>query len=345
MRGVAYPDEAIVLRAGRRVVARDRTDPLGNYELRARLTRFGRHRLEVVGGGTVQRVGRIRVRPLRLFAVGDVAFGEGVGAAIREHGPRYPWLRVAPLLRRADVTVANLETAVSNRGSAWPGKQYTFRGPPKALRAMARFAGVDVVSLANNHSLDYGRIAFSDTLRSIRKHGLRKMGGGRDLERARQPAVAELGGLSVAFLGFSDVRPPGFDAGLTRSGTTPAFPWYIETDVRRAKRKHDLVVVYFHWGIERDGTPSARQRGLGGLALRNGADVVLGSHPHVLQPRERKGAKRRKLVAWSLGNFVFTGSSAWTRRTGILRVELGRKGVLDTGWRPARIVNSQPQLG
>jgi poly-gamma-glutamate synthesis protein (capsule biosynthesis protein) len=343
--GVAYPDEKVTLAADGRVVARTRSGPLGAYALAGRLARAGRRILRVEAGGTTQKVGHVLVRPLRLTAVGDVAYGEGVGAMMRQYGPRYPWLEVAPVLRRADIAVASLESAVSNRGSAWPGKEYTFRGPPKALRATAKFAGVDVVSLANNHSLDYGRVAFADTLRLIRKFGLEKMGGGRSLNAARRPGVFELGGLSVAFLGFSDVRPPGFDAGAGRSGTTPAFPELIAADVRRAQRRHDLVVVYFHWGIERDATPTSRQRSLGGLALASGADVVLGAHPHVIQPRERVGARGRKYVAWSLGNFVFTGTSAWTRTTGILKLRLGRTGVFGAKWRRAHIVNSQPQLG
>jgi poly-gamma-glutamate capsule biosynthesis protein CapA/YwtB (metallophosphatase superfamily) len=342
--GVAYPDEPVVLRVDGRIVGRARSGPLGAYLLAGRVRGTGRQLVEVVAGGLARRVGRVRVRPLRLKAVGDVEYGEGVGEMMRRYGPRYPWLEVAPALRRADVAVVNLETSVSNRGYPWPGKEFTFRGPPKALRATTEHAGVDVVSLANNHSLDFGRVAFADTLRYIRRFGLVKVGGGRNLSLARQPGVVEAGGLRIAFLGFSDIRPPGFDAAPGRSGTTPALEHLIQADVRKAARRHDLVVVYFHWGIEKDATPTARQRWLGNLTLESGANIVLGAHPHVLQPRERRGPGGRKLVAWSLGNFVFTGTSARTRITGILTVMLGRAGVLDTSWRRAFIVNSQPQL-
>lgn len=344
VRGVADPHEVVTLRTGERVVARTRSRPGGSYVLRARLGRSGRHTLEIVADGVTQRVGRILVRPVRLAAVGDVTFGGGVGATIRQWGPRYPWLRVARVLRRADVAVANLETAVSTRGTPVPGKEFTFRGPPRALRATARFAGVDIVSVANNHTLDYGRAAFADTLRLARKYGMAPTGGGRNLTRARRARVRLIGGLRIAFLGFSDVRPPGFDAGSGRSGTTPAFPNLIAPDVRRARARSDLVVVYFHWGIERTRRPTSRQRALARVALRNGARLVLGAHPHVLQPRERRGAHRRKLVAWSLGNFVFTGTSTITRRTGILHVRLGRNGVLGSRFRRAHIENSQPRL-
>ncbi|MGH3007749.1 MAG: CapA family protein, partial [Gaiellaceae bacterium] len=213
--------------------------------------------------------------------------------------------------------------------------------PPYALRAAASFAGVDVVSLANNHSLDYGRTAFRDTIRHARRFGIAPMGGGADLRLARRPAILVRGNLRVAFLGFSDVRPLGFDAGASRPGATPAFPEYIRPDVRAARRRADVVVVYFHWGAERATTPSLRQRSFAQIALDAGAHVVLGSHPHVLQPIERK---RKRLVAWSLGNFVFPAHSPGTERTGILRLELGAHGVIGHGFRRARIHGVQPRL-
>jgi poly-gamma-glutamate capsule biosynthesis protein CapA/YwtB (metallophosphatase superfamily) len=281
------------------------------------------------------------VRPLVLAAAGDVTLGAGVLSAIRARGPRYPWHSVAPVLRRADLAVANLEGAVSTRGKPWPGKRYTFRGPPYALRPMARYAGMDVVSVANNHSLDYGRAAFLDTLRHSRRFGLVPVGGGANLRRARRPRILLRGGLRVAFLGFSDVRPLGFDAGSRTAGTAPAFPHYVRADVRAARRRADVVVAYFHWGAERASRPSGHQRALGQAALDAGADVVLGAHPHVLQPFR---LRNRRLVAWSLGNFVFPAFSPGTQRTGILRVALARDGVRSYRFRRARIHGVQPRL-
>jgi poly-gamma-glutamate synthesis protein (capsule biosynthesis protein) len=137
------------------------------------------------------------------------------------------------------------------------------------------------------------------------------------------------------------VRPLGVDAGTDRPGATPAFPEYIRADVRAARRRADVVVAYFHWGVERATTPNARQRSLAQLALDAGAHVVLGAHPHVLQPIERT---RRRLVAWSLGNFVFAAHSPGTERTGILRIRLGARGVIGRGFRRARIHGVQPRL-
>ena len=342
IRGRAAAETAVELRIGGRRRATTISGPGGGFAFRVRVPwRQGRYPVAVLAGEARAAPGALRVRPLTLAAVGDVTFGDGVATAIARHGPRWPWLSVASALREADLALANLEGAVSTRGTPAPGKLYTFRGPPSALRAAASFAGLDVVSLANNHSLDYGRTAFLDTIGNARRLGLRTVGGGASLTAARRPAIVRRGGLRIAFLGFSDVRPLGFDAGAGRPGTVPAFPEIVRADVRTARRRADVVVAYFHWGIERANVPTWRQRDLAQTALDAGAAVVLGAHPHVFQPVERRG---RRLVAWSLGNFVFAAHSPETTRTGILRIRLGARGVLGSSLRRARIAWVQPRL-
>jgi poly-gamma-glutamate capsule biosynthesis protein CapA/YwtB (metallophosphatase superfamily) len=342
VRGTAAPGAAVELWIGARKRAETVADASGDYAFRVRVPAVRRrYAVAVVSDGERTEAGELPVRPVRLAAGGDVTLGDGVRTAIARYGPRWPWLSVAPVLRAADIAVVNLETCVSTRGRPWPAKEFTFRGTPASLRVTRRFAGLDVGSLANNHSLDYGRVAFADTLRYARRYGLRTIGGGADLGKARRAAILTRGGLRVAFLGFSDVRPPGFDASPGRSGATPALPAYIRRDVRRAKRNADVVVVYFHWGIELDRSPTARQRRLARIALRAGASVVLGAHPHVLQPRERRGSR---LIAWSLGTFVFDWNSPGTDRTGILRFGLGARGVVWSSFRRARINWVQPRL-
>jgi poly-gamma-glutamate synthesis protein (capsule biosynthesis protein) len=341
VRGWTSPEVTVKLWIGSRVRF-TRSGPRGGFRFRVRAPRAsGRYPVSVAVSGVRAGLGPLRVRPLVLAAAGDVTFGDGVLTAIQAYGVRYPWRSVARVLRRADLAVVNLEGAVSKRGAPWPGKEFTFRGPPAALRAAAFFAGIDAVSLANNHSLDYGRTAFLDTIRHARRFGIAPAGGGGNLRRARRPAIRMRGNLRVAFLGFSDVRPFGFDAGTRTPGATPAFPEYVRRDVRAARRRADVVVAYFHWGIERATRPNARQRSLARTALGAGAHVVLGAHPHVLQPIRRM---RTRLVAWSLGNFVFAAHSPGTERTGILRMKLGADGVLAHGFRRARIHGVQPRL-
>ena len=142
-------------------------------------------------------------------------------------------------------------------------------------------------------------------------------------------------------LAYSDVRPYGFDAGPGLPGAAPAFSELIDPDVRKARRTADVVVVYFHWGTELATTPDSRQRSLADVALRAGATVVLGAHPHVLQPVQRGG---RKLVAWSLGNFVFGAHSAGTTSTGVLLARLNAHGVSQAQLVPARIAGVRPAL-
>lgn len=280
------------------------------------------------------------MRAVVVAAGGDVNLGDRTATAIAAHGPGFPWSGVAPLLRGADLTIANLECAVSRGGSPAAGKDYTFRGAPSALAAVAR-AGVDVLSLANNHSVDYGPGALLDTIRHARRNGIATAGAGADLAAARRPVRLELGGVRIAVLAYSDVRALGFDAGIGRPGAAPAFAEYVDPDVRRAARAADAVVVYFHWGKELAATPDSRQKRLADLAFRAGATIVLGAHPHVLQPIQRGGSK---LVAWSLGNFVFPARSAGTTSTGILLAHLTPRGVVGQRLVRATIRGVRPTL-
>src|SRR6185295_18213593 len=122
------------------------------------------------------RVGRLLVRPIVVAAVGDVTPGEGVSEAVERHGIALPWASVAPVLRKADIATANLEGVVSGGGEPQPGRQYHFRGGPGLLAGAARIAGIDVVSVANNHAVDFGRDALLDTLAAARDAGVRTVG-------------------------------------------------------------------------------------------------------------------------------------------------------------------------
>jgi poly-gamma-glutamate capsule biosynthesis protein CapA/YwtB (metallophosphatase superfamily) len=338
--GFAGANERVSLRGGRRTLARATSGPRGRFLLRFRAPEPGRYRLSVVASGGTTPVGVLLVRPLVLDAVGDVTFGEQVGPAVSAYGGGYPWTRVARTLRSADVTVGNLETSISTRGVA-AVKQYTFRGPPQALPAMARIAGFDVLTLANNHSNDYGPEALLDTLRYVRGAGIEPVGAGANESAAARPAVVEAGGLRVAFLGFSDVNPLGFPATSTAPGTARADPAAMARAVRAARGHADLVVCFMHWGVELHGEPDSRQGQLASACLAAGAHVVLGAHPHVLGPVLRPTA--RTLVAWTLGNFVFP-STGVTARSAVLQVRIDARGVRGYRLLPVEIDGFRPRL-
>lgn len=276
-----------------------------------------------------------------LSAVGDVNFGDGPGAMIARFGPGYPWASVGALTSKADIAFANLECSVSLRGSP-QAKKFVFRGRPSAVRAMRRRGGIDVVSLANNHAGDYGDTALLDTLRYVRDAGISSVGAGATERLAYRPRIIHRLGLRVAFVGFSTILPFDFRALGHDPGTAWGYPGQVRSAVRHARRRADVVVAAFHWGIERDTHESAAQRALAQVALRAGATAVIGSHPHVLQPIRQ--LPRGRLVAYSLGNFVFSASTPATTRTGVLELSLTRRGVVGAHLKRATIRASRPIL-
>lgn len=291
--------------------------------------------------GRITRSRRITVRALRLAAVGDINLGNGPGVMIDRFGPAYPWMSVGPRLRAADIAFGNLECAISLRGTA-QDKQFTFRGRPSALQAAATTGGLDVVNLANNHSGDFGRLALLDTLRYVRRFGMVAVGAGATETQAYRPVVVERLGLRVAFVGFGNILPFEFRAAGRTPGSAWAFPGRVRDSVRAARRVADVVIATFHWGIERDRSEAPDQRALARAAIDAGATAVIGAHPHVLQPVRRPGSGT--LIAYSLGNFVFSAASPGTQNTGILELDLTARGITSDRFLPATIRASRPIL-
>jgi poly-gamma-glutamate synthesis protein (capsule biosynthesis protein) len=338
--GFAGSGAAVLLRADGHVVARTTAGKLGRYSFSFAPRASGRVRLAVQSAGVFRPAGTLVVRPVSLDAVGDVTFGEEVGPAIADHGGAYPWSFVGARLREADITIGNLETAVSTRGTA-AVKEFTFRGPPAALRPMRGLAGFDVLTLANNHTVDYGRDALLDTVKAVKASGIEPIGAGANEAQARRPAIVEAGGLRVAFLGYSDVNPYGFNATSDSPGTAKADVAAITKDVHAVLRRADVAVCFFHWGTELHPEPNSRQQQFAAACLNAGAKLVLGAHPHVLGGVATPA--RRSLVAWTLGNFVFPSGSV-TGRTAILHVALGTDGVRGYRLVPVRIDGFRPRL-
>jgi poly-gamma-glutamate capsule biosynthesis protein CapA/YwtB (metallophosphatase superfamily) len=280
----------------------------------------------------------VTVRPLRLASVGDINLGDVPGAAIEAEGAAYPWESAGRVLRRADIAFGNLESAVSKRGEPFP-KQYTFRGTPEALAGLHEHSGIDVLNLANNHVGDFGPTAMLDTVRGVERLGMKAVGAGPGLARALQPQLVERLGLRVAFVGFSNILPLEFAAEPDRPGVAWATPEAVAEAVRTAREHADVVVATFHWGIEKATYETAEQAELARIAADAGAQLVIGAHPHVLQPLRRTGAA---LVAYSLGNFVFGAQSSDTAATGVLVTDLSADGVSAARWRPGTISGGRP---
>lgn len=220
-------------------------------------------------------------------------------------------------IQDADFFFANEEFPFSDRGEAAADKQYTFRLPVERV-AIFQELGIEGVTLANNHALDYGRTALLDTCETLDQAGIQHTGAGENLEAAMQPAVFTASGAKIAVVGATRVIPQAdWAAGTSWTGMLSAYdPSTLISQVRALSQSgaYQAVIAYLHWGIERDETPQDYQRTMGKQLIDAGADLVIGAHPHVLQGIEYYQGKP---IVYSLGNFIF-GSSI--PRTALLKV-------------------------
>jgi poly-gamma-glutamate synthesis protein (capsule biosynthesis protein) len=251
---------------------------------------------------------------LVLAAVGDVMLGHRAEPYLQREGAAYPYASVLPVLQEAQIVIGNLEVPISGRGAAAENKKFTLRAGPVAAESL-KAAGIRVVTLANNHILDFGPPALEDTLKALADNGILFAGAGMNLDDARAPALLRAGGRTIAFLAYSLTFPTEFYASTGRPGTAPGYREYVEADIKQVRGKADIVVVSFHWGAELMTQAKDYQQELGRRAIDWGADLVLGHHPHVLQELE---VYRGRLIAYSLGNFVFGSESDRTNSSIIL---------------------------
>lgn len=246
--------------------------------------------------------------PVHLLFAGDVQLSNHVMGAYQKAGDDISGVVGESYLKRmreADIFMVNEEFPFSERGLA-ADKQYTFRSPPEQV-SILQDMGIDIVTLANNHALDYGRDALLDTCDTLDNAGILYVGAGSNLERAKKLETIEANGRTIGFLGASRVIPTGsWNAGEDTPGMLTTYdPAILLEEIKKAREVCDYLVVYVHWGIERNEKPEAYQRALGKQYIDAGADLVIGSHPHVLQGIEYYNGKP---IVYSLGNFVF-GSS------------------------------------
>lgn len=209
-------------------------------------------------------------------------------------------------IEAADIFMVNQEFPFTERGTAAADKQFTFRLPHDRFHIMEEM-GIDIVTLANNHILDFGEEGLLDSCAALEEAGIPYVGAGENLERARKLETITVGGRTIGFLGTSRVyMDTSWAAGPNHPGVFSTYdPTQAVEAIKAARELCDYLVVYVHWGVERETTPKEYQRTMGRQYIDAGADLVIGSHPHVLQPVEYY---KEKPIVYSLGNFVF-GSS------------------------------------
>jgi poly-gamma-glutamate synthesis protein (capsule biosynthesis protein) len=264
---------------------------------------------------------------IHLAAVGDVMLDRALGEAVLAGDVGYPFALVEDTLSTSDITIGNLESALGDLGTP-ENKGYTFRAPIETVETLS-LAGFDLLSLANNHAMDYGAEGLMQGIQLLEARGINTVGAGADGAAAHRPVIFEKNGIKLAFLAYVDVPVEfrGFDArtwiaGEKYAGVAWAEPNLIHTDVAAALLQADLVVVILHSGYENVVQPSPPQVAAAHAAIEAGAKLVIGHHAHVLQPIELFSDG---VIIYGLGNFAF--EDAGPPETGLLNIWIDSHGV------------------
>ncbi|MCA9387078.1 CapA family protein [Candidatus Dojkabacteria bacterium] len=240
---------------------------------------------------------------IKIFVSGDTMLAEQVGEYIVNEGIN-PFQEMLRHYERGDYIVLNLETNISTPGvGVKRNKNYTFNAPLEAL-GILKSAGVDAVSLANNHTMDYGESGMTDMLKLLDENEINYFGAGYNLDEAFEPFVADIKGIKVAFIGINDIEGYSQDASVNKPGSAPFNKERTAASIVKAKSEADLVIVYAHWGFEHNTVQDPYQVEWAHFLIDSGADMVIGAHPHVRQEHE---LYKDKHIYYSLGNFIFTG--------------------------------------
>ncbi len=276
-------------------------------------------------------------KPVTIAFAGDMNF-EGATASRLAADPNSVFGPVSGILSDADLTIANLETAVTKGGGTPVGKQFTFSTGPEALTAIAA-AGIDVVSMANNHGMDYGEAGFAESLQVRDETDLPIIGMGANEDEAYAPHIAEVNGQRIGVISATQVLDGSFinswtatsdHAGLASAKRVDKM---VET-VEATRAKVDTLIVFLHWGTETETCPNEAQTTLTPQLIDAGADIVVGGHQHRVLSAGYSGAA---FVGYGLGNFLFQANSELGSRSGVLKVTATGRRIDGYEWVPARI--------
>jgi len=266
---------------------------------------------------------------INLFFVGDIMLGRGVEYMINKQGKgdfKFSFLKIASELQKSDILFANLEGPISDRGVR-VGSIYSFRFKPEAIDGLV-YGGFDILSLANNHMLDYQRIALEDTMNILKENNIDYVGAGFNKEEAFSLKIKEIKNTRIGFLAYTNLGPGNWKAGEKNSGMA----WISENDIgeiaediKKSKKEVDILIISLHAGEEYEENPTSFQTSFAMNCIENGADLVVGHHSHVVQKIERYNDG---WIAYSLGNFIFDqGFSEETMKSIILKVAIKDKKI------------------
>ena len=235
-----------------------------------------------------------------ILLTGDILIAENMLDFMKLFGDYYPIRQISPLLDYFDYVFANLETPITTHTVPLGRKPYLFRLHPKSADMIAQLK-IDIVSIANNHIMDYGKEGLIDTIKWLNKNNIKYTGAGFNLDEARTPAIFTHNDIEIVFLAYNDRPPRYFDAAEKLPGAAPLNLKIIKEDIKKYKNKSSIVLVSLHWGVEQTLYPTKRQRAIAKQIIDAGANGIIGHHPHWPQGIQiYKGAP----IVYSLGNFL-----------------------------------------
>ncbi|HRX15459.1 MAG TPA: CapA family protein [Spirochaetota bacterium] len=235
-----------------------------------------------------------------ILTMGDLLIANAVEKRMDSKGKDYPFKKLRPYLEKYDIVVANLETPVTLRGNPHPSKKWTFKTRPDTAGHL-KTLNIHVLSLANNHLMDYGTQGLEDTVKFVKEAGFYYSGAGINLDEARKPAILNKNDSKLVFLSYCERPPMDMYAKKTSAGIAPIDIDIIRSDIKRYKGHNVFVFVSLHWGIERTRYPRKDQITTAHAIIDAGAEAIIGHHPHIPQGIE---VYKGKPVIYSLGNAV-----------------------------------------
>jgi len=259
---------------------------------------------------------------IRLLATGDVNLGHWITPIIKSEGNHYPFTYVKDRLSQADFVFANLEAPFCTKGQPFP-KNFVFDVPPVLVDVLTA-GNINLVSLANNHTMDYGMPGLLSTIETLNKANIRHAGAGKDKGQAYKPALLEKYGIKIAFFSYTMTHPEEFWANDSKGGTAYPYANIVKDSLRYYDDKTDFIIVSFHWGKELQSIPEQYQSKMAHFVINAGADLVLGHHPHILQGIEKY---KDRYIFYSFGNFIFASYSHKASESIIADIILSKDGL------------------
>ncbi|MEN8119373.1 MAG: CapA family protein [Bacteroidota bacterium] len=274
-------------------------------------------------------------------AVGDVLLDRGVRKNIEKNNVFYPFENIRNIISQNDIALFNLECPLVDSSNGYPlNKKYSFRAEPSYIEGV-KYAGFNIASVANNHTIDYGKDGFLKTIELLEKNNIFPVGGGKNQIDAFKPVLIEKDGETFAFFALLE-----FLLEATTFNENRPYPAFGQIDrlckvIQKYNSRIDNIIVSFHWGKENVIVPSARQIEYAHKVIDAGADLVLGHHPHVIQSIE---TYRNKLIVYSLGNFIFDNSRELQKQSIIFQCKFREGSVIEPHLIPVNIKNNRPEI-